>query len=105
MKASERHHEVWSVFLEREEGDDWPDMPSTWRESEVIRPVAIFIEITRGARHPSYSVRGRILRQDGTPGQRKGHAFGSAVPDWAREICEQDRRDHDLGPEKTGVSW
>lgn len=103
------HHETWSVFITREPGDHWPDVPISSRPgAPSFLPDRISVFLERGAQ-PVVTARGQIRNAGGMPGKRTARRefapYGAPAPAWvietARAACDTER----LSAEETGSRW
>lgn len=102
------HTESWTIHIERELTDTWPDIELVaGGQFTQMRPDKISVFLHRGADQPEVTIHGRWLAKDGTPGRSLRPSITS-VPgrhEWAGEIAERTRQQLGLGPGRTEVPW
>lgn len=108
-KVQANHHQEWHIRIDREPGDDWPDISvrRSWAradEVEVFRPEQIIWHHRAGDKSPSSAVRGPRLKLDGEPGKRV-MSLHSQVPDWAKRLIDDARHEAGFTPVRTGADW
>jgi len=105
------HAESWTITIRPGDGDTWPDRPV--EHSSVVgkkyRPELITARLDREAKRPGVSLRGRVVKRDGTPGQvpadERFYYRDSQVPPWVLAEIRAAREANGLTPEATGVPW
>lgn len=103
------HTETWTIHIERDETDRWPDIEFNHRSgrSRTLRPDSISVLLRRGASQPSVTVHGPWLKKNGEPGTGPAATVYSfpGRREWVDEIAERTRQRMDLGPGRTEVPW
>lgn len=102
-----QHTEKWVLEIHPSNGDDpWPDRDHPYLKGRTYRPERIRTVLVRGNAENTVSIRGRLLKIDGTPGMtRVDDTFYQDPPEWAAELVEKARVLNDLGPGTTGCDW
>lgn len=95
------HHESWFLVIDKEEGDDWPDLPPYAGASYEIRPDRISARITRGIPEPHVTLSGLRVRKDGTAGSlRTSHTvWANDDLSWVAEVIQAARSRHNVTEE------
>jgi hypothetical protein len=96
-----QHSETWYLIIDREEGDDWPDMPPYTSASYLIRPDRLAAHITRDIAKPHVTISGLRLKKDGTTGSlRSNHTvYSSDRLTWVDEAVSKARSKHNITEE------
>jgi hypothetical protein len=95
------HRESWYLTIDKEEGDDWPDLPPYSGARYEIRPDRITALITSGDTNPHVTLSGLRVKKDGTTGSlRANHRIyrPGEVP-WVDEVVRKARSQHNLTDE------
>jgi hypothetical protein len=106
MITQVEHSETWTLTI-TPDTDTWPpvDMPYS-SAGRQIQPDKIGCTLNRGSRPHIWADGYRILRSG--LGKERGTVRmwkENDTPGWVAELVEQARRQHDLGPSRTGVDW
>lgn len=99
-----KHTETWNLDINREPGDEWPDMPVQYSgvRDAMFRPDLITVAIRRGG-NVTFSVHGRRIRKDGTPGLNGTSSIRhGSEPKWAADVVAAARAEHNLTEEALG---
>lgn len=99
------HTEKWELEIRPDADAEWPDIElPKFHQSQgdkMLRIERFEITVVRGCTYPLYVAVGKNARKDGTKGVRMHRS--TYLPDWAKELCREARRNLGVTEELTGV--
>lgn len=105
MITQSEHREQWTVTIDREQGDEWPDMKIGYTRKRTMRPARIEFTLHRGDDRPRVHVTGRNYLKNGEIGNLVlSESWADKIP-WVMALVREARERLQLGPDVTGVQW
>lgn len=105
MITKSDHRESWTVTIEREPGDEWPDIKIWHGKPRMMHATRIYFTLNRGYGHMRVQVSGLNYLKNGQTGQRAEREHWPEKIPWVMALVREARERLGLVPEATGVPW